>query len=370
MTIHNLSTHTFNRDELRLLEKGLSFAVSPQTTVQERQLQLLNHYDEFATSIRRTHRSLEFARPHSEPSYLKITPGRIYRAIKFLPREKTMHMEDKFSGIGRIEQYIEGTKQIINENCQQILKQNTSNITKTEFTALKQLKRSRSELTIKPADKNLGIVLLDADDYIKQCMLILSDTRTYRQAHTYPTERIRQQLTNTLVNFKSQIYNYDKRLYEYLQPKKKHQIPQLYGLPKIHKQFNHLPPLRPIISHCNSLLNPTARLLDHCLQPIAQSYLDYLHNSTTLSLILQELNVPDDAYLVSIDVVSLYPSIPQTECLQAIYDQMHQRRHLLLLNPNLLIQLLHINVNYNYFEYGPLTFQQIHGTAMGTAFSP
>ena len=269
MTVHNLNTHTFNGDELRLLEKGLSFAVSPQTTVQERQLQLLNHYDELATSIRRTHCSLEYARPHPEPSCLKITPGRIYRAIKFLLREKMMYMEDKFSGIGRIEQYIEGTKQIINENCQQILRQNTSNITKTEFTALKQLKRSRSELTIKPADKNLGIILLDTDDYIKQCMLLLSDTRTYRQAHTYPTESIRQQLTNTLVNFKSQIYN-DKRLYEYVKPKKKHQIPQLYGLPKIHKQFNHLPPLRPIISHCDSLLDPTARLLDR-LQPIAQS---------------------------------------------------------------------------------------------------
>ena len=128
MTIHNLSTHTFNGDELCLLEKGLSFAVSPQT-VQERQLQLLNHYDEFATSIRRTHRPLEYARPHPEPSCLKITPGRIYRAIKFLPREKMIYMEDKFSGIGRIEQYIEGTKQIINENCQQILRQNTSNIT-------------------------------------------------------------------------------------------------------------------------------------------------------------------------------------------------------------------------------------------------
>ena len=344
--------------------------MSPQTTVQERQLQLLNHYDEFATSIRSTHRSLEFARPHPEPLYLRTTPGRIYRAIKFLPREKVTYMEDKFSGIGRIEQYIEGTKQIINENCQQILKHNSSNVTKAELKALKHLKQSRSKLTIKPADKNLGVVVLDTDDYIKQCMVLLSDTNTHRQAHAYPTEQIHQQVTNTLVNFKSQICNYNHKLYEYLQPKKKYQIPQLYGLPKIHKQFNHLPPLRPIISHCDSILNPTAHFLDHCLQPIAQSYPDYLHNSTTLSLTLQELHVPDDAFLVSIDVVSLYPSIPQTECLQTIYDQMHQRRHLLLLNPNLLIQLLHININYNYFEYGTLIFQQTHGTAMGTAFSP
>ena len=30
----------------------------------------------------------------------------------------------------------------------------------------------------------------------------------------------------------------------------------------------------------------------------------------------------------------------------------------------------HTNINYNYFEYGTSTFQQIHGTAMGAAFSP
>ena len=58
-------------------------------------------------------------------------------------------MEDKISGIGRIEQYNEGTKQIINENCQQILKHNTSSVTKAELKALKHLKQSRSELTIK-----------------------------------------------------------------------------------------------------------------------------------------------------------------------------------------------------------------------------
>jgi hypothetical protein len=49
---------------------------------------------------------------------------------------------------------------------------------------------------------------------------------------------------------------------------------------------------------------------------------------------------------------------------------MHTHRHLILLNPNLLIRLLHTNINYNYFEFGTLTYQQVSGTAMGTAFSP
>ena len=128
--------------------------------------------------------------------------------------------------------------------------------------------------------------------------------------------------------------------------------------------------MRPIVAHTNSLITPTARLLDHLLQPVARTYPDYLHNSASLSILLQTLEVPETAILVSVDVESLYPSIPQTECLDIIYKELHSQRHLLLFDPNLIIQLLYINVNHNYFEVATLIFQQITGTAMGTAFSP
>ena len=47
-----------------------------------------------------------------------------------------------------------------------------------------------------------------------------------------------------------------------------------------------------------------------------------------------------------------------------IYEELHSHRHLLS-DPNLVIRLLHINVNYNYFEFSTFIFQQIIGTAMG-----
>lgn len=56
--------------------------------------------------------------------------------------------------------------------------------------------------------------------------------------------------------------------------------------------------------------------------------------------------------------------------LQVIYGEMIQHRHLLLFDPNMIIQLFHTNVNYNYFEFASLIFQQIKGTAMGAASSP
>ena len=49
---------------------------------------------------------------------------------------------------------------------------------------------------------------------------------------------------------------------------------------------------------------------------------------------------------------------------------MFRHRHLLLFDPNLIIQLLYIGINFNYFEFASVRFQQIKGTAMGAAFSP
>ena len=45
---------------------------------------------------------------------------------------------------------------------------------------------------------------------------------------------------------------------------------------------------------------------------------------------------------------------------------MHNLRHLVLFKPNPVIQLLHVCINYNYFEFANLVFQQVQETA----FSP
>ena len=49
---------------------------------------------------------------------------------------------------------------------------------------------------------------------------------------------------------------------------------------------------------------------------------------------------------------------------------MLNHRYLFPLEPNLIIQLLHVCINHNYFGFSAFTFQQIHGTAMGASFSP
>ena len=291
--------------------------------------------------------------------------------MKFLPPPTQDTHISHYSGSATLETYIDNTKQQIADKLSALCHSNSPNLTKEQRTALKKLQTARQSVTIKPADKNLGLVLMDTDDYVNQCLAHLTDKNTYRLAKEYPKSDIQQSLTNVLTKFKKQLDNRDRRLFPFLLDKQKTtRTPRFYGIPKIHKKYSKIPPLRPIVSQLASLLSASAKLLDYVLQPIASIYPDYLHNSTALLTALQDFHIPENAILVTIDVASLYPSIPQTECLKIIYNELHTQRHLLTFDPNFLIQLLHINVNYNYFTFGELTFQQIEGTAMGAPFSP
>ncbi len=259
---------------------------------------------------------------------------------------------------------------LLDSQLKKICSTSTSNITPDQQKALKNLKQSSTRVTIKPADKNLGIVVLNTEDYIVECTTHLADTEIYRLTTSFPRDDLQKLLTNILVAFKYPLHNYNRKLYTCLQPTGQHRTPQFYGIPKLHKEYTRIPPIRPIISHTDSLLSHTAAFIDHALQPLAQCYPDYLHNTTALIRQLEHLHVPDHAILLSIDVNNLYPSIPQTECLEIIYAEMCSHQDLLIFDPNLIIRLLHVNVNYNYFDFAGLTFHQVHGTAMGTAFSP
>ena len=300
-------------------------------------------------------------------------PSNIYRKMKFVPQPVYESTVTNYSGIPDLEDYIFHTKEMLDKELPRICVQNQNNLSPQQQRAIRKLQRTRHSITIKPADKNLGIVILDTDDYLMQCCHILMDEKSYRVAERYPHDEIRKRIMNTVIAFKRTIQNVNGKLYNFLQTSVNnvhHNMPKLYGIPKMHKDFERIPPLRPIVAQSSSMLNATAKFIDHALQPLAQSYEDHIQNSTSLIVRLETLEIPEDAILVTVDVESLYPSIPQTECLDIVYNQMIHKRHLVLTNPNLIIRLLHICVNYNYFEFAGLVFQQTHGTAMGAAFSP
>ena len=290
--------------------------------------------------------------------------------MKFLNKSRTLGPQS--TSTYRIENYLHQSKIELDQHLPEVFCQKIANLSQKQRRAINSLRKSRDTITIKPADKNLGIAIMNTDDYVQQCLIHLASS-TYNVVSEYPNQ-LQKTLENIIISFKTELINnifLSNSLYCQILPKKNdYRIPLFYGIPKIHKPHTGIPPVRPIVSQTNSLFSLTAKFLDHVLQPLARSYSDYLHNSTSLINVLTETTISDDSTLVTMDIVSLFPSIPQMECLSIINEEIRTHRELVIFDPNFIIQLLHLQMTNNYFEFSNFTFHQKTGIAMGAAFSP
>ena len=120
-------------------------------------------------------------------------------------------------------------------------------MTSDQRLKLRYLSENRN-LTIKAADKDGKIVIMDTADYIEHCELLLNDREFYEKLDANPTliytKELKQKMDDMLKNsyITKQECNY---LTENLEIPR---TPIFYGLPKIYKIFDLFPPLRPIVS--------------------------------------------------------------------------------------------------------------------------
>ena len=106
--------------------------------------------------------------------------------------------------------------------------------------------------------------------------------------------------------------------YKNLKPTKT-QIPKLKGRHKIHKDDH---PLREIVDGRDSVAKPVDKHISQIIKPYDEENEYRIRNSEELVERLGELKVEEDEVLVSYDVVALYPSIPQQEAIEVVYDKL------------------------------------------------
>ena len=79
--------------------------------------------------------------------------------------------------------------------------------------------------------------------------------------------------------------------------------------------------------------------------------------------------IPKDSFLVTADVVGLYPSIPHEAGLNALYEKLEQRSHKVVSSRDL-VNMAEFVLKNNYFEFDSKVHQLISGTVIGTKFAP
>ena len=116
-------------------------------------------------------------------------------------------------------------------------------------------------------------------------------------------------------------------------------------------------------SNCGS---PTEKVSE----PVAQGGKSYIKDSGNFLGKIKALRcIPDNALLVTADVVGLYLSIPHQAGLIALKEALDKRLSKKIPTDDL-IMMAEFVLSNNFFEFNSDTFQQISGTAIGTKFAP
>ena len=143
----------------------------------------------------------------------------------------------------------------------------------------------------------------------------------------------------------------------------------MYLLPKLHKTLYEVPG-RPVISNCGTPTEKVSEFSDHHLKPVMQEGESYIKDTGNFLNKIKNINaIPENAILVTADVVGLYPSIPHQAGLEALREALDKRKtH--KVPTSKLIKMAEFVLKNNYFQFSDKVYQQISGTAIGTKFAP
>ena len=239
-----------------------------------------------------------------------------------------------------------------------------NNLNKSERTALKEL-RSYDDVVIKEADKGAGVVILDKTLYVREALRQLNDDNVYQKLDSDPTEDIITQLNVTLLRLVNEGV-ITKEMADFANPKGT-KPGRFYLLPKVHKIGV---PGRPVVSSCSSPTERISELVDYFLKPLVLRIPSYIRDSFDFIEKLRSLNpLTEDALLVTIDVVGLYPSIPHDDGLKALNDFLVSN-HFPGSTISGICELAKLVLQRNVFEFDNQLYLQVLGTAIGTKMAP
>ncbi len=342
--ITNLSSKTLTPTQTKLLSKGLSYI--PSTNSKN---------DTLRNAL------LHFNRSNRIKYFFRNEPERDVHPF----RQKSTWMPPRASQ--DIESYLERLEKEISDITPRHCR---NNLSQEETHALKTL-ASDPSLVIKNADKGSGIVIEDRHNYMEDGLQHLSDKSIYEKSESDPTTPLAEGI-NKYIHYVHKKGIIDDTTKEFLSFKP-HNMPrtqQLYFLKKIHK--NPIA-VRPIVSGCGGPTEKISQFLDFHLQPHVPKIKSYTRDSGDIINHLEQLKIPPNCILTTIDVKALYLNIPHSEGIKAVLNRLYYKNHNsedIPVPPSTMSDLLKIVLTKNYFQFADEMYHQIQGTAMGTKMAP
>ena len=280
----------------------------------------------------------------------------LYVPTGWNPPRENPELEDKLFAV----------RQELRENIAVNIPHWKNNLSKQEREELRELK-SNPNITVLPADKNLGPSLLATDWVQAETLRHLHDELSYRKVtqRDWYDKRLnvinsREKLLSIYSRFiSSNVARFLRSFDHFVSPAKFHIIPKIHKSPMVGRPIaaSHSYITRPISIFIGELTKPKIRM------PTV------LRDSGELIQLLEYTVLPTtDCFLVTADVVSLYPNVDTKKALIALDLLLREAR---VPETPLLIQLAQLvfDNNYLFSEFSPDIFHQVFGIAMSTPFA-
>jgi len=245
---------------------------------------------------------------------------------------------------------------------------------KASLRFLHELRKDQT-ITVKRADKNLGLVVLNRQSYIDEAMRQLNDHTAYMPMSSTQALTLMNEAFNKLKQFKDRM---DPDPFQYIMQHCSHTTvlderncawPEFYLLMKLHKT-----PVvgRPIVAAHSFLLTPASVWIDAQLQPLLALHASVLRDSFTFLRDLAAFPSPPEhrncVWLIA-DVHSLYTVMKKEDTLSALKSFLKPHiatKQIDQHTASLILDLTELILSHTVFRFNGTLFQQITGTPMGT----
>ena len=254
---------------------------------------------------------------------------------------------------------------------------NADNLSVTERETLIKLQALHKDLVITDTDKNLGLAVLNKADYDAAVLATLSDEKTYRlqvEPSADILSRIFHEARSIFLDHLDFFSAEEKKfLFHHYSPRNEHNFSfsPMRLLPKVHKE---LLAYRAIVNAIRAITTPFSILINNRLQKCMQQQKSFIADSSTFVKLLEKLPIPRNRRhelicICTLDVVTLYPSVPVAHALDRLYPFLIKNNF----EPHtswVIVVILEFILMNNYVTFNEQVWKQIWGTAMGTAAAP
>jgi hypothetical protein len=244
------------------------------------------------------------------------------------------------------------------------------NMTAAQTAAFKTLQEDK-DIIIKPADKNLGLCIVDKSWYISECDKILACRDTYQEIMEDPEHIVDsvERKINIIIDRYTHMNLLDWDIRKYLEKtmERNRNLPYMYLVPKVHKVLSPGDMLQArTITPAHSWITAAAsKYMAHILNAVLKKHKQLLQDSTELIKEVDGMLVKRDSWLVTFDVSNLFPNVETAEAIDICANEVGGGKG------EMVRDFLGVIMRNNYFNcIGKIWKMSEYGTAQGTPCSP